>query len=296
MKKAKRKNPAFGFLFPAVLLMLLFFAFPIVYNFVISFLKWSLKYAEHPFVGFNNYIKLIGDDSFFEIIGNTLVWTFLGVALQMILGIALAMFVDGMTKGQKFMRTILLIPWVIPGVVTALMWKFMLQSDIGLVNFVLQAVGITQSNIQFLSDSKLAMFTLVLVNTWKATPFWFLMITAGLQTKPLDQIEAARVDGAGFWTIFRKIILPHLSSIIASTGVLTSIWTLNYFDLIWVITKGGPKNATTTLPIQIYRLAFEENNFGRSAACAVVSLFIVVLISIPYIKKIFGDLKEEGVL
>ncbi len=294
--KAKRKNPAPGFLFPAIVLMLAFFAFPIIYNFVISILRWTLKYADHPFVGISNYIKLFKDDSFFEIIKNTLVWTFLGVALQMIIGIAMAMFIDSMAKGQRFMRTMLMIPWVIPGVVTALMWKFMLQSDIGLVNYVLQAVGITQTNIQFLSDSNIAMLTLVLVNTWKATPFWFLMITAGLQGKPVDQIEAARVDGAGFCTIFRKILLPHLSSIIASTGVLTSIWTLNYFDLIWVITKGGPKNATTTLPIQIYRLAFEENNFGRSAACAVVSLFIVVLISVPYVKKIFRDLKEEGVL
>ena len=294
--KRKMKNPALLFLLPAFLFMIIFLGFPIVYNCVLSFFKWSLKYAEHPFIGLTNYKKLILNDDFLDIIKNTLVWTILGVCFQMVIGIALALFVDNMLRGQRLMRIILLIPWVIPGVVTALMWKFMLQADIGLVNYVLQSLQITGDNIRFLSDTGIAMLTLVLVNTWKAVPFWFLMITAGLQSKPTDQIEAARVDGASYFSILKSVILPHLSSIIASTGVLTSIWTLNYFDLIWVITKGGPKNSTTTLPIYIYRLAFEDRDFGKSAACAILSMVIVVLFSIPYVKKIFSDLKEEGVL
>lgn len=293
---SRNRNPAAAYLLPAMLFMVIMLGFPIVYNFVLSFFKWSLKYTDHPFIGVTNYVKILTGSKFPEILKNTLVWTFLGVALQMVIGIGLAMLVDSLTRGQKIMRILLLIPWVIPGVVTALMWKFMLQSDIGLVNYVLQATGVASDNIQFLSDSKIAMFTLVAVNTWKAVPFWFLMVTAGLQGKPVDQIEAARLDGANSWAVFRKVILPHLSPVLASTGVLTSIWTLNYFDLIWVVTGGGPRNATTTLPIYIYRLAFEEKNFGQSAACAVISLAIVVLISIPYVSKMFRSMREEGVL
>lgn len=292
----RKRNPAVLYLLPAIIIMVLMLGFPIAYNLILSLFKWLLKYQEHPFVGFENFYNVMMNSQFLSILKNTLVWTLLGVVLQMIIGIGLAMFVDNMTKGQKLMRILLLVPWIIPGVVTALMWKFMLQSDIGLINYMLQATGLTQGNVQFLSDTNMAMFTLVFVNTWKAVPFWFLMITAGLQSKPEDQIEAARLDGASAISVFFRIILPSLTPVILSTAVLTSIWTLNYFDIIWVITRGGPVNTTTTLPIYIYKLAFEQYNFGESAACAVISLLIVTLISIPYVNRMFKNMKEEGML
>jgi multiple sugar transport system permease protein len=270
--------------------------FPIVYNLVLSFFQWTLRSSEHPFTGAENYIDILTGGKFLHIFANSVLWTGSGVVLQMVIGIGLALFVDNLTRGKQFMRVMLLVPWIIPGVVTALMWKWLLQSDIGLINYTLMHLGITQDNTLFLSDPKLALFTLILVNTWKAVPFWFLMITAGLQTKPEDQIEAARLDGASAVQVFRHVTLPHLSPVIASTGVLTTIWTLNYFDLIWVMTKGGPADATTTLPIFIYRQAFEFNNFGASAACAVISFLIVATISIPYMRKMFANLKTEGVL
>lgn len=158
------------------------------------------------------------------------------------------------------------------------------------------SLHITDKNLLFLSDVNLTLFVLILVNVWKATPFWFLMVTAGLQNKPTDQIEAAIMDGAKYRHVLKYVILPHLSSIIASTGVLTTIWTLNYFDLIWVMTRGGPMDTTSTLPVYTYRLAFEFNDFGKSAAMAVVSLCIVSIVCIPYIRKMFRDMKSEGVM
>ncbi len=292
----KRQNPAMRYLLPAAILMAVMLGFPIVYNLVLSFFEWTLKDPAHPFTGVENYAGILTSDKFPKILLNTVLWTVCGVLLQMVIGIGLAMFVDGLTRGKKYMRVIMLIPWIIPGVVTALMWKWMLQSDVGLVNYVLMHFGITDSNTLFLSDPNMALFTLILVNTWKAVPFWFLMITAGLQSKPEDQMEAARLDGASSFQVFRNVTLPHLSPVIASTGVLTTIWTLNYFDLIWVMTKGGPMDATTTLPIYIYRQAFEFNDFGASAACAVISFAIVAAISIPYMRKMFNNLKQEGVL
>jgi multiple sugar transport system permease protein len=214
----------------------------------------------------------------------------------MIIGLILALFVDNMYRGRKYMRTIVLLPWLIPGVVTALMWKWMMQADVGIINFVLMRTGLRTANTLFLSDPRLALPVLIGINLWKAVPFWFLMITAALQNKPSDQIESAALDGARYSHILFHIILPHLSPVIASTSVLTTIWTLNYFDLIWTTTKGGPMDATSTLPIYTYRLAFEFNDFGRSAALAMIGLILVSLVCIPYIRKIFGNLREEGVM
>jgi multiple sugar transport system permease protein len=293
---ASSRNPALRYLLPAAILMSVMLGFPIVYNLVISFYHWKMMDPVHSFAALDNYVKVIGDDKFARILLNTVIWTLAGIALQMVVGIGLALFTDSLTRGRKYMRVIMLIPWIIPGVVTALMWKWMLQSDVGLVNYILMSTGLTDGNIQFLSDQNQALASLIFVNTWKAVPFWFLMITAGLQTKPEDQIEAARLDGAGSVKVFTHVILPHLSPVIASTGVLTTIWTLNYFDLIWVMTKGGPMDSTTTLPIYIYRLAFEFGDFGASAACAVISFIIVAVISIPYMRKMFRNLAQEGVL
>jgi len=286
------------YLMPAVIIMLVILAYPIGYNFVISFFQWNLRSPERPFIGFENFHRMITDEHFLSILSNTFVWTALGVVLQMILGIGLAIFVDSALRGfgRKYMRTIALIPWLIPGVVTALMWRWMMQSDVGIINSTLMATGLTGENILFLSSPNIAMFSLIFVNTWKATPFWFLMITAALQSKPVDQIEAATIDGASFLSILRYVLLPHLSPVITATGVLTTIWTLNYFDVIWVMTRGGPMNATSTLPIYTYRLAFEFNNFGRSAAMAVITLIITSIICIPYARKMFLNLREDDVL
>lgn len=285
------------YLLPSVVIMVVMLGFPILYNVGISFFDWTLKSKDKNFNGLENYISVLTDEKFIKILIITLIWTIVGVALQMIVGIGVALFVDQLTKvKKKIMRTVMLLPWIIPGVVTALMWKWMLQSDIGIINYLLMAIGITDKNILFLSNPNLSLITVILVHTWKAAPFWFLMITAALQGKPEDQIESAKLDGAKYKSILRHIILPHLSPTIASTGVLTTIWTLNYFDLIWMTTKGGPMDSTTTLPVYTYRLAFEFNNFGRSAAMAVITLILVSIICLPYVKKMFANLKEEGVL
>jgi multiple sugar transport system permease protein len=284
------------YLLPSAVIMLLIMGYPIIYNIGISFFKWTLQDPSRDFIGFENYFKVLADSKFVTVLLNTVVWTALGVMLQMVIGVGMALFADGLKRGKTFLRTIMLVPWLIPGVVTALIWKFMLQSDVGIINFIQMSLGFSDKNILFISDPNIALFTLIVVNVWKATPFWFLMITAGLQGKPVDQIESAHLDGAKYHHVLRHIILPHLSPVIASTGVLTTIWTLNYFDLIWSTTKGGPINATSTMPIYTYRLAFEQFDFGRSAAMAVVSLILVCVVCVPYVRKMFGNLKGEGVL
>ena len=296
MKNGKPGLEAYFYLLPSAFIMLFVLGYPIAYNMIISFFRWTLRSPEKPFIGLANYIAVLGGEKFFIIVRNTVVWTVVGVFLQMVIGIALALFVEDLVRGKKFMRSIVLLPWLIPGVVTALMWKFMMQADVGIINYLLMRFGLTEKNILFMSDPAFALPSLIFVNLWKAVPFWFLMITAALQDKPLEQIESATLDGARYHHILRYVILPHLSPVIASTGVLTTIWTLNYFDLIWTTTKGGPMDSTSTLPIYTYRLAFEFNDFGRAAALAMVSLIIVSMVCIPYVKRIFSNLQEEGAL
>ncbi|MDR2939649.1 MAG: sugar ABC transporter permease [Clostridiales bacterium] len=295
-KPALRRAEPYLYMLPSCVLMLVMLGYPIGYNIVISFFNWTLKNQEKVFSGFANYIDVLTDDKFLPILQNTLTWTIAGVLAQMLVGAGAALFVDSMGRGKKFMRTIMLVPWLIPGVVTALTWKWMLLADFGIINYFIQLIGLSEKNVLFMSEPKIALWTLIFVNVWKAAPFWFLMITAGLQNKPVDQIESAKLDGARYPSILRHVILPHLSPVITSTGILTTIWTLNYFDLIWATTKGGPMDSTTTLPIYTYRMAFEFNNFGASAALAVISLILVSLVCIPYLKKMFGDLKSGGVL
>jgi multiple sugar transport system permease protein len=296
MKKKSffRKIEGLLYLLPASIIMLVMLGYPIGYNIYISFFNWTLRDPEVTFHGFTNYIQVLTDFRFTTVVTNTLIWTILGVFIQMIIGIGLALIVDSMIRGKKYMRTIALLPWLIPGVVTALMWRFMFQADVGIINNLLVTTGIIEENILFIANPEIALYSLVFVNVWRAVPFWFLMITAGLQSKPTDQIEAATLDGARYLAILRVIILPHLSPVIAATGILTTIWTLNYFDLIWVMTRGGPLDATSTLPVYTFRLAFEFNDFGRSAALAVVSLIIVSVLCIPYIMKMFSNMREEG--
>lgn len=295
-KTIRKTIEPYLYLAPATLIIVIMLGFPIIYNIGVSTFEWTLMSKEKTFTGFENYIAILTDDKFIQIVTTTLIWTFAGIILQMVIGIGMALFVDRLNIGKKFVRVSMLIPWIIPGVVTALMWKWMLQADVGIINHLLMSLHITDANVLFLSDEHLALLTLILVNTWKATPFWFLMITAGLQSKPVDQMEAAIMDGARYPQVVKYVILPHLSPVIASTGVLTAIWTLNYFDLIWTTTKGGPMDATSTLPVYTYRLAFEFNDFGRAAAMAVISLIIISIACIPYMKKMFNNLKYEGVL
>ncbi|MDR2629893.1 MAG: sugar ABC transporter permease [Spirochaetaceae bacterium] len=292
MKLGKEIEP-YVYLLPSMVIMALFLGYPIIYNLVISFFQWNLRRPDRPFAGLSNYFSVLSDGKFPVILRNTLLWAGAGVASQMVFGITLALFADSLYRPQKYMRTIILLPWLIPGVVTALMWKWMFQADVGIINFLLMHLGITKNNILFISSPATSLPSLIFVNSWRAVPFWFLMITAALQDKPLDQIESARMDGARYPVILWHVILPHLSPVIASTGVLTTIWTLNYFDLIWTTTKGGPADATSTLPIYTYRLAFEFSDFGRSAALAMVSLIIVALVCIPYVRRMFSGLSKE---
>jgi len=291
-KRLFRSWIPYFYLLPSVAIIVSLLAYPLFYNLYVSLHRWQLSRPDKPFVGIDNFRDMMMDDVFNTVLVTTIIWTVAGVVLQMAVGLLAALYVDERSRSQGWLRSILLLPWVLPGVVTALMWSWMMQSDMGIVNHLLQSLHLTSHDISWLGSPHLALGTLIFANTWKAFPFWFLMILAGLQDIPADQIEAARIDGARWPGIVRYVKLPHLKGIIGATGVITTIWTLNYFDLIWVVTKGGPLDATSTLPIYTYRLAFEFFDFGKSSAMALISLVIIGVVCSPYMRSMLKSIKE----
>ncbi|MBW7455756.1 carbohydrate ABC transporter permease [Paenibacillus sepulcri] len=291
-KRFFRNAVPYLYLLPSIVVIASLLAYPLVYNLYVSVHRWQLSRPDKPFIGLDNFRAVLTDDLFKTVLLTTVIWTAAGVALQMAVGLLSALYVDERRRSQGLLRSLLLLPWVLPGVVTALMWSWMLQSDLGIVNEILKSLHIIDHDVSWLSSEHMALGTLIFVNTWKAFPFWFLMMLAGLQDIPNDQVEAARIDGARWFGIVRYVKIPHLKSIIGATGVITTIWTLNYFDLIWVTTKGGPMDATSTLPIYTYRLAFDFFDFGKSSAMALISLVIIGIICSPYMRAMLKSIRE----
>jgi len=291
-KRLFRNSVPYLYLLPSLVIIISLLTYPLLYNLYVSVHRWQLSRPDKPFIGLDNFTAIVKDDIFQTVLWTTVSWTLIGVLLQMAIGLISALYVDERRRSKGALRSLLLLPWVLPGVVTALMWSWMLQSDMGIINELLKTFHITSENISWLGSDHMALGTLIFVNTWKAFPFWFLMLLAGLQDIPNEQVEAARIDGARWFGIVRYIKIPHLKPIIGATGVITTIWTLNYFDLIWVTTKGGPMDSTSTLPIYTYRLAFEFFDFGKSSAMALISLVIIGIVCLPYMRAMLKSIKE----
>lgn len=278
------------YVMPSLVLMGLLLFFPIARNAFISFFEWGVHTGSKPFVGFQNYVDLIGERWFFRVLLNTFVWTIIGVGLQLLLGLGFTLALDETSQRYgKIHRFVLLVPWVLPGVIVALMWRWMLQADLGVFNQLLIEVGLIDTPILWLSEDYLALPAAIIANTWKATPFWIIMLTAQLVALPDELVQAARIDGASNVQLIRYIKLPHLWPTVVSVGVLVTIWTFKFFDMIWIMTRGGPGVASTTLTVQTYRIAFENFRFGRSAAMGMITLFILMIFSIPYIRNVRNE-------
>lgn len=280
----RRRLEPYLLILPAALFFLLVIAFPLGYNLVISLFKWNASSPVRTWLGLKNYQDILQSNAFLTVLSNTIIWTVCGVASQMLIGLLLALIVNSLRRGQGLLRSVFMLPWILPGVVVCLIWSWMLQADLGIINGLLRQMKLISSPILWLGDKKYALFSVIAVNTWKAFPFWFITLLAGLQNLPEDQLEAARIDGANGLATFLHIKLPHLLPVISTTGVVTTMWTLNYFDLIFIMTNGGPGRATSTMPVYTYLLGFQSYKYGQSAAMAILSLILMALLCIPYVR------------
>ncbi|MGB7292367.1 MAG: sugar ABC transporter permease [Thermodesulfobacteriota bacterium] len=277
MTSVKGKSYIF-FLAPAILIMAGVIIYPLVYVIWLSLHRRLLIFDISKFVGLDNFSFLLRDDRFWNALYNTVYFTAVSVSLELILGLSIAILLNRTFTGRGLMRSVILIPWAIPTVVSAKIWEWMYNSDFGILNHLL---GV---NINWLGSAFWAMNAAVFMEVWKTTPFVALLLMAGLQTIDGDLYKSARVDGASGWYIFRRITIPLLTPVILIVLIFRTLDAFRVFDAIYVLTGGGPANTTETLSIYAYKVLFQTLQFGYGSTISIAIFFCVGVITILYVK------------
>ena len=277
-----------GMLTPTLIVLLVMTAYPLIFTFVYSFTDYNyLKGTENAsFVLFDNYVSLFKNGYFQQAVWNTIKFTILAVVLEMALGLLIAVFVISLKRGQKIMRTLLLLPYLLPAVTVALSWRMMLSANYGIINQFLKGLGLPVFN--WFMDTNTAFGTILLIDVWQNVPFVFLLLYASLQSVSENQYEAARIDGAGFFQQFWYITLPNIKGSLALCALLRTIDTFRLFEKVNVLTGGGPAGTTTTITQFLYTYGIKSLDFGFGSAGAIVMTLLVLILSSFYIKRAMG--------
>ena len=239
-------------------------------------ISWSGGSALWRFVAFDNYLALLRDHLFHAGVANTLIFAVVGVAVQMVLGFALALFTSKILHARTVYRTVFLLPILVPGIVVGAIWKLMYNADFGVINSLTGLVGIGPQD--WLGEPSLALASVIVVNIWHWTPFCYLLLLAGIESLPQDVYEAARVDGASAWQELIHITLPMMLPTIIVTLIFRLVVAFKVFDEVYLLTGGGPGTATEVVSFSIYRRFFTEDRTGYGSALSVVTLFIMALL------------------
>lgn len=255
---------------PAVVVTVVIVFMPMVQAVFTSFYDLVLfRPNASKFVGFGNYVKLFNDPVFWTALWNTVIWIGLTVPAQMGLGLLTALLLNREFPWRGLARALVIIPWALPSVVIALMWRWIYDPNTGVLNDILVYLSIVQSAVPWLADPNVAIYAIIATLTWQGFPFFAVMILAGLQGIPRSQYEAASIDGASSWRQFIHITLPGIGPVLATAGLLRVIWVANSMDVIFVMTGGGPGYATHTLPLYAFVKARQNLDFGYGTSIAV---------------------------
>lgn len=280
----KVKCSGVGYVMPALLVVAVVMLYPLVYTLVMGFFNNTLFMKTPEFAGLSQYKKILSDKVFLDSIKNTFIWTFGSVFFQFSLGFLLALVLhQSFVKCKPIIRILLMIPWVTPSIIGAAVWKWMYNGDYGIINFIFVSLGLIEKNQTWLSDPKIAMWAIIAVNTWKMFPFILLMIEASLQSVSKDLKEAAVIDGANGYHIFKNVTWPSISPTCYSTILLMIIWTLNAFTFIYAMTEGGPAHKTEVMAMYIYKRAFMDYDFGLASAASTVLFLLSMAVSLIYL-------------
>ena len=292
LRNAARRNVGILFVAPALIYMIVFVGYPIVNNILLSFQDVNLRTLlspDKPFVALNNYIQIFKDAVFRTSLWNTFVFTMGSLVFQFLIGLLLALFFTQDFKFAKPIRGLLMMPWMIPITVTALIFKFIFGTDVGILNYILKSLGLIGQNIDWLTSPGTAMIALIAANVWIGIPFNMILISTGLTTIPSELYESASMDGAGKLQSFFKITLPLLRPTIESVLILGFIYTFKVFDLVYVMTGGGPVNSTQMLSSYSYKLSFVEFKYSLGSAVANVLFVILLIVSVFYLKFVYTE-------
>lgn len=276
----------YAFVAPALLYIALTMLYPVYSNLRMSLHDVNVGTflsGDQPFVGLDNYRNLLDDPVFRKAILLSLLFTGGSLLFQFSIGFALALFFNRPFPGNGILRALLLLAWMLPTVVTGSLFRWMLDGDYGVMNYALQSVGLIEQDRYWLIDQSTALIGTIIANIWVGVPFNMVLLLAGLQHIPTTLYEAASIDGAGPWQRFYSVTLPLMRPVALSVLLLGLIYTFKVFDLIYVMTGGGPVDATTVLPIYTYQLSFDFFRFGHGAAAATLLLLGLVGVAIVYL-------------
>jgi multiple sugar transport system permease protein len=288
-RRARELAGGYLYLAPVILVLGGTVLFPILKAMHMSLYHHVLiKPKEYGFIGLGNYARLLQDQVFWLSLWNSFVWVFGSVTFQFLGGFAAALLLHQGFRGRAVLRTLTLLPWIIPGVVVALIWEFIYQPNYGLLNDVLIRLGWMTERVAWLSSPALAMPAVIVANIWRGVPFFAIMLLAGLQAIPTELYEAARVDGASVGQRFVYITLPMLRPIIVVATATRIVWTFNYADLIFVMTSGGPANATQITSTYTLMQAYSNLDFGYAATLSVALLLIMLAFTTVYLRLTRG--------
>jgi len=295
-RPSARANPITPYLYllPSGIFLLTIMGYPILYSLFMSFQKFNLATLvskQTEFIGLQNYQAVFANPQFLTALGHSLKFTVVSIFFQFLIGLGLAILFSKAFPFSNTMRGLLLSGWQIPSVVTGTIFLWLFNVDYGLVNFLLTSLHVINEPIGWLTQADTALNSVILVNIWLGIPFNTILLTAGITGLPEDVFEAATVDGANAWQKLIYMTIPLLKSTIMAVLMLGFIYTLRAFDVIWIMTKGGPANATEVLPTFAYRLSFINFNFGQSSAVSVIILLILMVAAFFYLK--YGIQEEK---
>ena len=276
----------YRFVAPALILLGVLTAYPLLYVVYLSFQRRLLIFHLSQFVGLGNYFFLLQDSRFWNALKNTVYFTGTSVFLELVAGFLVALLLNRSVRFLGLLRAVVLIPWAVPTVISARLWEWIFNANFGVLNFLLG------SQVNWLGDPFLAMQAAVFVDVWKTTPFVALILLAGLQAIPPEIYQAARVDGAGDWVLFRRITFPLLLPMIWVVLIFRTLDAWRVFDVIYVLTGGGPANSTETISIYAYKVLFQTLQFGYGSTLSVMSFLFAGGICVLYIRQINRGAKE----
>jgi len=289
----KKNYTRWLFVLPAIIIVLALFVYPIISSFYFSFTNKNLIRPTYDFFGIDNYITVLKDKGFWNAFLNSLKWTIFSLGGQLLVGFTAALALNKVKHLKGFYKTLLIIPWAFPSIVIAFSWQWILNGVYGFLPNILVQLGLCDTPPQFLTDRVLAFVVLVFINIWFGAPMIMVNVLAALQTVPQDQYEAAEIDGAKGWHSFLYITVPHIKVVTGLLVVLRTVWIFNNFDLIYLITGGGPAGATQTVPVYAYDMGWGTKLLGKSSAVTVLLFIFLMAVCVAYFAVLAHWEKED---
>lgn len=282
--KLRRSESLLGIflVLPLILWMVFAILLPLISAVKLSFQDVGMIGSKGSLIGFENYRVVLSDQNFWKSFGRSLLWVISNAFIQTVVAFISAVILMQQFHLRSLARVWIILSWIVPTVVVIIIWRWMLGTSGGIVNYLLVSLGILSTPVGFFSTANSAFISIVLINSWRWFPLMTVILLAGMEGIPQELYEAASVDGATSWQLFLNITLPMLQPVLYVLGLIGTLWSINVFDIIWLATGGGPSNATMTLPVYIYNMAFKGYRLSRASAASIIMGIILLMFVIVY--------------